>query len=33
MSPGFEDWWRVGVAEVSENEKVREAYRELMQSS
>lgn len=31
MSPGFEDWWRVGVAEVSENEKVREAYRELMQ--
>lgn len=27
MSPGFEDWWRVGVAEVSNSERVQEAYR------
>ncbi len=26
MTPGFESWWRVGVAEVSAQEKVRAAY-------
>ncbi len=26
MSKGYESWWRVGVAEVSESEEVRKAY-------
>ena len=29
MTPGFNSWWRVGVAEVSESEKVQEAYRDM----
>jgi len=29
MSSGYDAWWRVGVAEVSESDSVREAY-ELM---
>lgn len=28
---GYESWWRVGVAEVSEMEKVREAYEDLQE--
>ena len=31
MTPGFESWWRVGVAEVSEQERVQAAYRDLME--
>jgi len=27
MTPGFESWWRVGVAEVSTQESVQKAYR------
>lgn len=30
MTPGFESWWRVGVAEVSEQARVQEAYEDLM---
>ena len=29
MSPGYESWWRVGVAEVSENPAVEAAYEDL----
>ena len=29
MTPGYESWWRVGVAEVSEQPRVREAYKSL----
>lgn len=29
MTPGFESWWRVGVAEVSNSETVRRAYDEM----
>ena len=28
MTPGFDSWWRVGVAEVSEMERVQQAYQE-----
>ena len=30
MTPGYESWWRVGVAEVSEQPRVREAYDSLV---
>jgi len=30
MTPGFENWWRVGVAEVSTQPRVQEAYADLM---
>lgn len=29
MTPGFESWWRVGVAEVSKSEKVAKAYADM----
>ena len=29
MTGGYENWWRVGVAEVSEQPRVREAYQDL----
>lgn len=29
MSDGYDAWWRVGVAEVSESEKVQEAYDDM----
>ena len=29
MTPGFESWWRVGVAEVSEQPRVQKAYESL----
>ena len=29
MTPGFESWWRVGVAEVSKSEKVAKAYEDM----
>ncbi len=29
MTPGFESWWRVGVAEVSKSETVAAAYEEM----
>ncbi len=29
MTPGFESWWRVGVAEVSTQERVQAAYRDM----
>ena len=29
MTPGFESWWRVGVAEVSESETVAAAYEDM----
>jgi 3D-(3,5/4)-trihydroxycyclohexane-1,2-dione acylhydrolase (decyclizing) len=29
MTPGFESWWRVGVAEVAEDQSVNEAYAEM----
>jgi 3D-(3,5/4)-trihydroxycyclohexane-1,2-dione acylhydrolase (decyclizing) len=32
MTPGFESWWRVGVAEVSESETVAAAYREMQEN-
>ncbi len=32
MTPGFESWWRVGVAEVSKSEKVAEAYRAMQEN-
>lgn len=30
MTPGFESWWRVGVAEVSTQPRVQAAYEDLM---
>ena len=30
MTPGYESWWRVGVAEVSTQEPVQAAYRSLV---
>ena len=30
MTPGYESWWRVGVAEVSTQERVQAAYDDLM---
>ncbi|MBR1684852.1 MAG: 3D-(3,5/4)-trihydroxycyclohexane-1,2-dione acylhydrolase (decyclizing) [Clostridia bacterium] len=30
MTPGYESWWRVGVAEVSTQERVQAAYTDLM---
>ncbi|MGN1368917.1 MAG: 3D-(3,5/4)-trihydroxycyclohexane-1,2-dione acylhydrolase (decyclizing) [Aristaeellaceae bacterium] len=30
MTPGFENWWRVGVAEVSTQPRVQAAYADLM---
>jgi len=29
MTPGFESWWRVGVAEVSKSETVAAAYADM----
>ena len=29
MTDGYESWWRVGVAEVSEQERVQKAYEDL----
>ena len=29
MTPGFESWWRVGVAEVSKSESVAKAYEDM----
>ncbi|ASN04334.1 3D-(3,5/4)-trihydroxycyclohexane-1,2-dione acylhydrolase (decyclizing) [Virgibacillus necropolis] len=29
MTEGYESWWNVGVAEVSENENVQKAYKEI----
>ena len=29
MTPGFESWWRVGVAEVSKSETVAKAYEDM----
>ena len=29
MTPGFESWWRVGVAETAESESVNQAYEEM----
>ena len=29
MTPGFESWWRVGVAEVSKSERVAKAYEDM----
>ena len=29
MTPGFESWWRVGVAEVSKSETVAAAYEDM----
>jgi len=31
MTPGYESWWRVGVAEVSTQPRVQKAYEDLMQ--
>ena len=31
MTPGYESWWRVGVAEVSTQPRVQRAYEDLMQ--
>ena len=31
MTPGYESWWRVGVAEVSGQPGVEEAYRSLQE--
>ncbi|MBR6029594.1 MAG: 3D-(3,5/4)-trihydroxycyclohexane-1,2-dione acylhydrolase (decyclizing) [Clostridia bacterium] len=31
MTPGYESWWRVGVAEVSEQPRVQKAYESLME--
>ena len=31
MTPGYESWWRVGVAEVSEQPRVQAAYDSLME--
>lgn len=32
MTEGYNSWWRVGVAEVSENEHVREAYLKMQKN-
>ena len=32
MSDGYDAWWRVGVAEVSESERVRLAYEEMQEN-
>ncbi len=32
MTPGFESWWRVGVAEVSKSEKVAAAYKDMQEN-
>jgi 3D-(3,5/4)-trihydroxycyclohexane-1,2-dione acylhydrolase (decyclizing) len=32
MSDGYDAWWRVGVAEVSESERVRIAYEEMQEN-
>jgi len=32
MSDGFESWWRVGVAEVSNEPRVNEAYADLVEN-
>ena len=32
MTPGFESWWRVGVAEVSKSETVAAAYRDMQEN-
>ncbi len=29
MTDGYESWWRVGVAEVSQQERVQKAYEDL----
>lgn len=29
MTPGYENWWRVGVAEVSKSQRVQDAYTEM----
>ena len=29
MTPGFESWWRVGVAEVSTSKTVAAAYKDM----
>jgi len=31
MTPGYESWWRVGVAEISVQPRVRKAYESLME--
>ena len=32
MSDGYDSWWRVGVAEVSESETVQKAYEEMKEN-
>ncbi|MBO5410088.1 MAG: 3D-(3,5/4)-trihydroxycyclohexane-1,2-dione acylhydrolase (decyclizing), partial [Clostridia bacterium] len=32
MSDGYDSWWRVGVAEVSESEKVQAAYEDMQEN-
>jgi 3D-(3,5/4)-trihydroxycyclohexane-1,2-dione acylhydrolase (decyclizing) len=32
MTPGFESWWRVGVAEVSKSESVAAAYKDMQEN-
>ena len=32
MTPGFESWWRVGVAEVSKSETVAAAYKDMQEN-
>lgn len=32
MTPGFESWWRVGVAEVSKSETVAKAYEDMQEN-
>ena len=32
MTPGFESWWRVGVAEVSKSETVAVAYKDMQEN-
>lgn len=32
MTPGFDSWWRVGVAEVSKSETVAAAYRDMQEN-
>ena len=29
MTDGYDSWWRVGVAEVSESERVQECYEDM----
>lgn len=31
MTEGYESWWNVGVAEVSENENIQNAYKEIVE--